>query len=117
LEEYEKKLKQPSRELRKSLTEAEKLLWSKIRLKQLSNILFYRQKPLGGYIVDFYCPKAKLVIEVDGEHHFSKEAREYDKVRDEFLKTMKLKVLRFTNSDVLNNIEAVIEKIENNLGI
>jgi len=115
MEIYNRKLKQPSRELRKDLTEAEKLLWSKIRLKQLRGILFYRQKPLGEYIVDFYCPKAKLVIEIDGSQHNKQDAVEYDKVRSEFLKSMGLSTLRFNNNNVLGNIERVIQIIEEKL--
>ena len=111
MENYDPKLKQPSRQLRNKSTEAEILLWSKIRFRQLKDLLFYRQKPLGGYIVDFYCPKAKLVVEVDGSQHFSKEAIEYDHIRDEFLKNMGLTVIRFTNIDVLENIDGVIEVI------
>jgi len=63
---YNKELKGFSRTLRKNMTSAEKLLWSKIRGKQLKNCQFYRQKIIGNYIVDFFCPKANLVIEVDG---------------------------------------------------
>jgi very-short-patch-repair endonuclease len=117
LEEYDKKLKQPSRELRKNLTQEESLLWSKVREKQLDNLLFYRQKPIGGYIVDFYCPKAKLVIEIDGSRHFTAQAKEYDKVRDEFLRNMGLTVLRFTNSNVLTDVENVIEEIKHYLPV
>jgi len=115
LEEYDRKLKQPSRELRKNLTKEESRLWSKLREKQLNNLLFYRQKPLGGYIVDFYCPKAKLVIELDGSQHFTSDVKEYDKVRDLFLADMGLTVLRFTNNSVLNDVESVIEEIKHHL--
>jgi very-short-patch-repair endonuclease len=115
MERYDPKLKLPSRQLRNKSTEAEILLWSKIRLRQLKDLLFYRQKPLGGYIVDFYCPKAKLVLEVDGAQHFEKDAMEYDRVRDELLKNMGLTVLRFTNVDVLDNIDGVVEVIEKHL--
>lgn len=112
---YDPKLKQLSQELRKNMTEAEKALWSRLRMKQLKGLMFSRQKPLGGYIVDFYCHKAKLVIEVDGGQHFSDEAFENDKVRDEFMGSMGLIVLRFTNNDVLGNIEGVVEVIESKL--
>jgi very-short-patch-repair endonuclease len=112
MERYDPKLKHPSRQLRNKSTQAEILLWSKIRMHQLRNLIFYRQKPLGGYIVDFYCPKAKLVIEVDGSQHYSEHAKEYDRVRDEFLTNMNLRVLRFTNVDVMDNIDGVIEVIE-----
>jgi very-short-patch-repair endonuclease len=115
LERYDRKLKKPSRQLRNKSTEAEILLWSIIRFRQLKDLLFYRQKPLGGYIVDFYCPKAKLVLEVDGAQHYKKDALEYDRIRDEYLGNLGLTVLRFTNLDVIDNIEGVIEVIEKHL--
>jgi very-short-patch-repair endonuclease len=68
---YNTKLKKYSQELRKNMTEAEKLLWSKLRRKQLKDSQFYRQRIIGNYIVDFYCPKSKLIIEVDGGQHYS----------------------------------------------
>lgn len=105
MEDYDKKLKLPSRELRKILTKPENLLWSKLMQKQLHNLLFYRQKPLGGYIVDFYCPKAKLVIEVDGGQHFTPQVKEYDDIRDECLKNMEMNILRFNKHEVLNEME------------
>jgi very-short-patch-repair endonuclease len=111
MERYEPKLKLPSRQLRNKSTEPEILLWSKIRLRQLNGFLFYRQKPLGGYIADFYCPKAKLVIEVDGAQHFESDALEYDRVREEYLRNIGLTVLRFTNLDVMENIDGVVEVI------
>ena len=103
------------RQLRNKSTDAEILLWSKIRMKQLRGLLFYRQKPLGGYIADFYCPKAKLVIEVDGSQHLTPDAIDDDRVRDEYLANIGLRVLRFTNTDVMENIDGVVEVIENNL--
>jgi len=81
-------------------------------MKQLKGYQFYRQKPVGDYIVDFFCPRAKLVIEVDGSHHLVGETIEYDRIRDEYLSSLGLRVLRFTNADVLTHIEGVIESIE-----
>ncbi len=109
---YNGNLKQLSRELRKNMTDAERHLWAKIRMKQLKGYQFYRQKPIGDYIVDFFCPRAKLVIEVDGSQHFSDELTEYDRIRDEYLSSLGLRVLRFTNTDVLTHIEGVVESIE-----
>jgi very-short-patch-repair endonuclease len=63
---YNTKLKKYSQELRKNMTDAERLLWSKLRRKQVKNFQFYRQRIIGNYIVDFYCPSSKLIIEVDG---------------------------------------------------
>jgi very-short-patch-repair endonuclease len=113
---YNKKLKHPSRQLRENMTDAERCLWAKIRRKQLKGYQFCRQKPIGDYIVDFFCPKIRLVIEVDGGQHFSDEMREYDRIRDDYLHSLGLRVLRFTNTDVLTRIEAVVESINGNMG-
>ena len=67
---YDNSLKHIARELRKNMTDAEKLLWSRIRRRQLSGYQFYRQRIIGSYIVDFYCPTARLVIEIDGGQHY-----------------------------------------------
>jgi len=91
---YNRKLKQYSRQLRGSMTDAERRLWTKIRMKQLKGYQFYRQKPIGDYIVDFFCPGAKLVIEIDGSHHLVGETIEHDRI------------------DVLTNIAGVVESIE-----
>jgi very-short-patch-repair endonuclease len=115
MREYNPKLIQAARELRKNMTAAEKSLWSKLRKKQLKGLLFTSQKPLGEYIVDFYCFKANLVIEVDGSQHYTPEGMEYDKTRDECLRNQEAKVLRFSNNDVLKNIEWVVDVIESNL--
>ena len=112
---YNKNLKQHSRQLRENMTDAEKHLWAKVRMKQLKGRQFYRQKPIGDYIVDFYCPKAKLVIEIDGSQHFSDEMTSYDRIRDESLRSLGLRVLRFTNTEVLTNTEGVLERISENM--
>lgn len=108
---YNKELKQFSQKLRKNMTDAERRLWSRIRGKQLRNLQFYRQKPIGDYIVDFYCPKAKLVIELDGGQHYTEAGKEKDSVRDEYLAGEGLQVLRFSDGDVLTRIDGVLEKI------
>ncbi len=112
---YNGNLKQLSRQLRENMTDAERHLWVKIRVKQLKGYQFYRQKPIGDYVVDFFCPRAKLVIEVDGSHHLVGEKIEYDRIRDEYLCSLGLRVLRFTNTDVLTHIEGVIESIIENM--
>ncbi len=109
---YNVNLKELSRQLRKNMTDAERRLWARIRMKQLKGCPFYRQKPIGEYIVDFFCPRAKLVIEIDGGQHFLDEVAQYDRIRDEYLSSLGLRVLRFTNSNVLTHIEGVIESIE-----
>ena len=93
------------------MTNAEILLWSRIKRKQIKETQFYRQKPIGNYITDFYCPKAKLIIEIDGSQHYEEKGIKKDKIRDEYFKSLGLKVLRFTNLDVLKNLNGVLEKI------
>ena len=97
------------------MTEAEKLLWSKIRRKHLKESQFYRQKTIGSYIVDFYCPRARLVVEIDGGQHYTQRGIARDKTRDAFLTKQKLKVLRFSDREVLKNSDGVIQSIFENL--
>jgi very-short-patch-repair endonuclease len=108
---YDKKLKVLSQHLRNNMTDAEKMLWLKLRQKQLKGYPFYRQKIIGEYIVDFYCPKGNLVIEVDGGQHYSKTGQEKDRTRDNVLREMGLKVLRFSDRDIFENILGVTEEI------
>jgi|WetSurMetagenome_2_1015567.scaffolds.fasta_scaffold814433_2 very-short-patch-repair endonuclease len=108
---YSKNLKEPSKKLRSQPTEAERHLWKRIKGKHLG-LIFHRQKPIGGYIVDFYCPEARLVIEVDGGYHLGSETKSYDKVKDETLCNLGLKVERFTNEEVLNRTDDVVERIK-----
>ena len=112
---YNKNLKELARVLRKNMTDAERFLWSKIRRKQLKEFQFHRQKNIGDYIVDFYCPAAKLIVEIDGGQHYSEENIVKDEVRDKFLSDLGFRVLRFSNSDVFKNIEGVVEEIYNHL--
>ena len=93
------------------MTDAEKLLWSKIRRKQLKGFQFYRQKIIGNYIADFYCPELKLVIEVDGGQHYSAEGGENDRIRDAYITGDGITVIRFSDRDVLKNLKAVLEEI------
>jgi very-short-patch-repair endonuclease len=93
------------------MTIAERKLWSRIRGKQLEGFQFYRQKILGNYIVDFYCHKAKLVIELDGGQHYSEEGRRKDIVRDEFLRGLGLSTIRFSDREIFENLDGVIETI------
>ena len=93
------------------MTDAERLLWSKIRRKQLKGFQFYRQKIIGNYIADFYCPELKLVIEVDGGQHYSAEGMENDLMRDAYITGAGITVVRFSDRDVLKNLKAVLEEI------
>ena len=108
---YDNALKPNSRDLRSRMTDAEQKLWQCLRRKQINGWQFYRQKPLGPYIVDFYCAAARLVVELDGSQHFEAEHRESDRQRDEYLRGLGLTVLRFDNRQVLLETEAVLEVI------
>jgi len=108
---YNKSLKERSRKLRSSMTDAEIALWAKVRRRQLCRLQFHRQKPIGNYIVDFYCPSVKLVIEIDGGQHYRPEGMQSDVARDNYLNTLGLSVLRFSNHDVLANMDGVIGSI------
>jgi very-short-patch-repair endonuclease len=98
--------------LRKNMTEAEKILWRKLRDRNLAGFKFRRQHPVGQYIVDFLCPGKGLVIEIDGGIHREPEKQEKDQNRQAELDRLGLKVLRFTNEEVQNDIENVLIKIE-----
>ena len=113
---YNKNLKNLSRRLRANLTDAEKLLWSKIKSRQIKGYQFFRQKPIDKYIVDFYCKEARLVIEIDGGQHYEDENIEKDKIRDAELRKFGLRAMRFTNLDVLKNINGVLSKIYDEIG-
>jgi very-short-patch-repair endonuclease len=108
---YNKNLKQASRDLRNNMTEAEKLLWTRLRGKQILGLQFYRQKPILNFIVDFYCPAANLVIECDGSQHFTDEGLEADRVRDQALAELGLRMLRFDNGMVFRETDVVVQVI------
>ena len=97
------------------MTDAERLLWSKIRSKQLKGYQFYRQRIIGNYIVDFYCPKAKLVIELDGSQHYGDKGFKQDAVRDNYMREQKLGVIRFSDREVFENLNGVVESIYENM--
>ena len=104
-----------ARALRKVMTPAEKKLWQHLKNKKVYGFHFRRQHQIGQFITDFYCHEAKLVIEVDGEIHLKIENKRYDNTRDQIMIELGIKILRFTNADVLNNIELVINTIKANL--
>ena len=108
---YKETLKANARQLRQNMTEAEQLIWYRVRRKQIMGVQFYRQKPLLNFIVDFYCAKARLVIELDGGQHFEDEHQEKDIIRDKALMDIDLLVLRFDNHQVLTETESVINRI------
>ena len=98
-----------ARELRKNSTLSEVLLWNKLKNHQFFNLDFDRQKIIGNYIVDFYCPALKLIIEIDGNSHDNK--LDYDLERDKYFGELGLQVIHFTDNDVKNNIGVVLEYI------
>ena len=108
---YQSTLKHVSQQLRREMTVAERMLWSRLRGKQLLGTLFYRQKPIGNYIVDFYCPAAHVVVEVDGGQHFEPENITKDTKRTAYFHVLKLTVLRFDNRQVLTQLEDVVAEV------
>ena len=101
-----------ARKLRDNQTEAELFLWSQLANFKYLNVRFKRQHPILYFIADFYCHKAKLIIEVDGGYHNIPEQFRYDKERDQELEDLGLKVIRFTNEQVLFKIENTLKEIE-----
>jgi very-short-patch-repair endonuclease len=107
--EYNPRLKQIARKLLKDMTLAEILLWKEIKGKKVLGCDFHRQKPIDEYVVDFYCPRLKLVLEIDGDSHDEKE--ELDKIRQEKLESKGLTVLRFWDLDVRANVDGIVEQL------
>jgi len=107
---YKPKLKSIARTLRKNMTLSEILLWQQIKGKQFLGFDFHRQKPILDYVVDFYCPKLKLVIEIDGDTHIGKEQE--DKVRQERIEALGLHVLRYSDLEVKTNMDGILMHIK-----
>ena len=108
--ERNKNLFEASKNLRKNMTKQEKHLWYDF-LRNYS-VRWYRQRIIGSFIVDFYCSRAKLVIEVDGSQHYEKDAMEYDEFRTKAINVYNIEVLRFSNSDVDKNFDGVCAVID-----
>jgi very-short-patch-repair endonuclease len=100
-----------ARVLRRNLTDAEARLWTILRRRGLESHKFRRQHPFGPYILDLYCAEGRLVVEVDGGQHFGADAGHYDAERTAFLEAVGLRILRFTNLEVLQETESVLEQI------
>ena len=109
--QYKAHLKYKSRQLRNNMTESERVLWSRLRGKQILGVQFYRQKPIGNYIVDFYAPKAKLAVEVDGSQHSEEKHIIKDARRDLYLASLDMEVLRFNSREVHEETDAVVEVV------
>ncbi len=109
---YNKNLKEFARELRtQSVSKAEKRIWKIILSREQTGVRFLRQRPIDRFIVDFFAPRLKLIIEIDGNSHFNKP--EYDYYRQKRLESLGYKLIRFTEGEVLNQIEKVDSEIRN----
>ena len=110
MKSYNNKNLLKARELRSEMTPQEKHLWYDC----LRNypIKFYKQRPIDNYIVDFYCAKANLVVEVDGSQHYTEDGKEYDEIRTKVLEEYNLYVMRFSNADIDKNFIAVCVAID-----
>ncbi len=97
------------------MTESEKLLWEKLKLRQVDGHKFRRQYSIKGFVVDFYCSELKLAIEVDGGYHLGKDQIDYDRARQQLLETLNICFLRFTNSDILSDVDSAIQKIRDQI--
>jgi very-short-patch-repair endonuclease len=106
-----RKLKERRQEPRNKATKAEAKLWRVIQHSQIEGKKFRRQHSVGYYILDFYYPEERLAIEIDGESHEKNESKLYDKSRTEYLDSMRIRVLRFKNEEVLNNLDSVTKQI------
>ncbi|MDX8377808.1 MAG: endonuclease domain-containing protein [Mariprofundales bacterium] len=108
---YDKRLKKYARDLRCNMTKEECIVWKHIKNKQILDVQFYRQKPIGNFIVDFYAPKPKLIIEIDGMQHFEADNYAYDMERSLFFQQYDLNVVRFTNNEVLYSLKYVLARL------
>jgi very-short-patch-repair endonuclease len=108
-----KKDQEKRRYLRKNMPKSEVLLWTKLKNRQMHEERFLRQYGVDQYVLDFYCPRLKLAIEVDGDSHFMPDAEEQDKARQEYIEAYGIRFLRFTNTDVCENLDGVCQMIFN----
>ncbi len=97
--------------LRSEMTEPEKRLWFRLRSRQLRSLKFHRQHGIGPYIVDFYCPDKGVIIEVDGDTHAAGQQRVRDVQRDRYLRALGLRIIRYTNQEIMRNLEGVLEDL------
>jgi len=108
-------LKGIARHLRRNMTSSERVLWSHIRRKRIKGKQFYRQRPLGSYIVDFYCPSGRLIVEIDGSGHMRPEKIKLDQIRDAYFESIGLRVIRCSSREVMTNIDGVLRRIYESL--
>jgi len=101
--------------LRSKMTDAEMVLWSRLKNRNIFKVRFRRQHPVDIFVLDFYCHEIKLAIEVDGRIHLKREIQEYDEGRSHDIEKFGIKMLRFTNEQILNNLNEVQTKILNTI--
>ena len=109
------KMKEKRKKLRANVTNAERLLWIQLKGKAINGYKFRRQHSIGYYVTDFYCPKVNLAVEIDGETHCSDEEIENDKESQGLIENLGIHFLRFTNQEVFEAMDTVIEKIKNKI--
>ena len=107
--------KDKRRTLRNNMPKAELVLWTKLRSKGFDGHKFRRQYSVGKYVVDFFCPKLKLAVEVNGDSHFSEESERGDRERQNFIESFGISFLRVTNNDIYENLDGVLERIEGSI--
>ena len=103
--------KEKRRKLRQDIVIAETIIWDKIRNRQIEDCKFRRQYSVDKFVIDFYSPILKLAIEIDGESHFKDGMAEYDRERQNYIESLGIRFIRFTNNDVYENLDGVLESI------
>lgn len=111
-----KEMKERRKELRANMTYCEKLVWKRLRKRKME-ARFHRQYSIDGYVLDFYCPKLKLAVEIDGEVHEEFEQKEYDKNRQEYLESFGITFLRITNDEINRDFDEAVKRIEEKIEI
>ncbi len=112
-----KSLKPRRRSLRRRSTETERILWSRLRRRQFHGLKFFRQYSVENYILDFYCPKKKVAIELDGFHHYQPEQWAYDERRTKWISQFGITVVRYPNNVIKENLEGVWVDLEGKLSV
>ena len=105
------RLTKTRKSLRNNQTKPEQYLWEKLKNKQFHGMKFRRQHSIGRYILDFYAPEYKIALEIDGENYFETDQKEYDTLRTEFLNATGIQVIRYTNAEVIENRDWVLENL------
>ena len=108
---YDSRLKQLARNLRNNSTLSEVLFWNEVKGKRINGFQFLRQKPIGNFIIDFYCPKLRLAIEIDGDSHGFDEAIQRDKFKEKYLSKRGIHLIRYDDNELKSNIQGTIEHL------